>query len=229
MKAFFTAISFLTIFRLNLKDYDNENAPAYFPLVGFLIGLTAYFVLSSDIYLKEIFALITIIVFTGALHLDGLADTADALFSHKDKIKKLEIMKDSRIGTMGAVTLIIVLIFKLNIFGNISPGTIPVAMFFSRAVGTYIISNSCYARAEGTGNFFKSYSFKENLLIFLLSSLVLFIFINLKQYILISVISFILARLLIRVFNFFFGGWTGDTIGASIEFSEIIILYLLSF
>jgi adenosylcobinamide-GDP ribazoletransferase len=138
-------------------------------------------------------------------------------------------MKDSRIGVMGAITLILILILKINIFKNANPGIIPASMFFSRFIGGYVISNSKYARSEGTGNFFKDYSFRENVFILLLSSFALFIFIDLKQYLFVTIISFILAKLLIRQFNNSFGGWTGDTVGASIEFSEVIILYVLSF
>ena len=53
-------------------------------------------------------------IITGALHLDGLADSADGLFSHRSREQILEIMKDSRIGVMGVLALIFCLLFKMG-------------------------------------------------------------------------------------------------------------------
>ncbi len=78
----------------------------YFPLVGFIIGIITYLVsllvgimFPRDALVIAIIAVFTEVFLTGALHLDGLGDTADAFFSNRDKDRMLEIMKDSRLGT----------------------------------------------------------------------------------------------------------------------------------
>lgn len=83
---------------------------AYFPVVGLIIGglIGALDLLVVKIWPEPIPSLIIVILLaitTGALHIDGLGDTADGLFSHRSKEKSLEIMKDSRIGAMGMITV----------------------------------------------------------------------------------------------------------------------------
>lgn len=228
MNGFLTALSFLTIFKINLIEYDNKNAFKFFPLIGFILGLPAVLILKSDIFLKEGLALVFLIVMTGALHLDGLADTCDALFSHKNLNQKLEIMKDSRIGVMGSIALFLLLMFKLEILTYINPYFVPVSMFCSRFIGVFIMGSLEYAREQGTGSFFKGCDFNKNLFSLLISSLLLFFFIDVKQYIFLVIITVILGKFLIYMFKKYFGGWTGDLTGAGIEFSEIIILYILA-
>jgi len=74
-----------------------------------------------------------LIIITGALHIDGLADTSDAIFSHRGLADKLRIMKDSHIGSMGVISIFVVLSLKLialsHIENNIALIFIP---FYSR-------------------------------------------------------------------------------------------------
>ena len=61
------------------------------------------------------------IVISGGLHLDGLADTFDALFSYRDRERTLAIMKDPRLGTSGAIGLFIVLMYEISAFVILCP------------------------------------------------------------------------------------------------------------
>lgn len=229
MRGFITALTFLTIFRIDLKEYDNKNAVFFFPLVGVLISIPAYFLLKSELPFKFIFTLLYLIVITGALHIDGLADTADAFFSHKDREKKLEIMKDSRIGTMGAVAVILILLFKYELLKVIEPFYIILSVSYSRLGALIIIYFLPYARQQGTGAFFSSITMKNIYSIFLIiPPIVSFIYMSYFYFFLFN-ISFILISLsFLYIYKKVIGGWTGDMVGAYIEISEVILLYLLT-
>jgi adenosylcobinamide-GDP ribazoletransferase len=109
LRNFINAVQFLTIVTVSrkhkLEEGDLAKAMAYFPLVGFLIGLLL-------VYADKAFRLIVLpdsignlllvlfsILITRALHTDGLADTLDGLMGGTCKDSRLAIMKDSRIGT----------------------------------------------------------------------------------------------------------------------------------
>ena len=111
-------------------EYDEEKlgkSIKYFPLVGAIIGIFLYGIniLAGKITVNRQIAAIIIIIaeifITGLIHIDGLADTADGLFSYAEKEKILEIMKDSRVGTNGAVALILYFMTKVILLSEIRP------------------------------------------------------------------------------------------------------------
>ncbi|MCF6311802.1 MAG: adenosylcobinamide-GDP ribazoletransferase [Verrucomicrobiales bacterium] len=120
------AISFLTLLPVgNVGKGDLGKALFAFPLVGLLIGVISVtagfacqYLLAPPLHLIAV--LITATVLTGGLHLDGLADTFDALCSWRSREKKLKIMKDSRIGVMGALVLIFILLTKFVALGALA-------------------------------------------------------------------------------------------------------------
>ena len=115
MRKILIAISFFTRFPIKLKDVSEEefyDSMIFMPLVGLLVGAILFAVswALSYIHVIQLQALFTMIVYiwiTGGLHLDGFADTVDALFSARDHAKMMEIMKDSRLGSFGAIGLIL--------------------------------------------------------------------------------------------------------------------------
>lgn len=122
MRGLILAIQFLT--RLptpQLRGLDAANLPRsahWFPLVGLLIGtlLAATLWLGSriDPWLGALLTLLLWVWITGALHLDGLADMSDALgASHRDRERFLAVLADPHLGTFGAVSLVLQLVFKL--------------------------------------------------------------------------------------------------------------------
>jgi adenosylcobinamide-GDP ribazoletransferase len=106
-------------------DWINRSA-RYFPLVGQLVGLIAALVLLltaqiwSDL-VAGLLALLTAVLITGALHEDGLADTADGLGGGRDAAHRLAIMKDSRIGAYGVLALGFATALKLLSLASLSP------------------------------------------------------------------------------------------------------------
>jgi adenosylcobinamide-GDP ribazoletransferase len=106
-------------------DWINRSA-RYFPLVGQLVGLVAALVLLLAAQLwsplvADLLALLTAVLITGALHEDGLADTADGLGGGRDAAHRLAIMKDSRIGTYGVLALAFSAALKLVSLASLSP------------------------------------------------------------------------------------------------------------
>ena len=108
-----TALAFLTRLPVPLpKDPDLSRAAWSFPLVGLLVGAAAAGTrAAADQGLPPLpatlLAIAVAVVITGALHEDGLADIADATGAHVDRARKLEILKDPRVGAFGATALIL--------------------------------------------------------------------------------------------------------------------------
>ncbi|MGD9367096.1 MAG: adenosylcobinamide-GDP ribazoletransferase [Desulfobacteraceae bacterium] len=107
-----SAIQFLTIFPCPSRQAFNARAALpYFPICGLLIGtaLVVIDALAALIWPRPVVAMVDVIalaVISGALHLDGLADTADGLYGRRGPEQALSIMKDSRIGAMGMIAVL---------------------------------------------------------------------------------------------------------------------------
>lgn len=116
--AFLSAVQFLTVIPCGRRrEFDARAALPFFPLGGLLIGavLMGIHTLSGIWWPGPVVALLDIVglaVLTGGLHLDGLADTADGLYGQRPLEQSLAIMKDSRIGAMGTITVICCLAAK---------------------------------------------------------------------------------------------------------------------
>ncbi len=120
------AIQFLTILPLRTPDrFDARAALPYFPICGLLIGalLTGIDAVAGFIWPRPVAAVLDVLllaVISGALHLDGLADTADGLYGKRPLDRALAIMKDSRIGSMGVVAVVCCLAVKWAALANLS-------------------------------------------------------------------------------------------------------------
>lgn len=167
MTGFLEALQFLTIFRLksekNATQLKLAESQVYFPLVGACIGLILIavnksFSLVLPDALASLLLVIVLTILTGALHLDGLADTADALFSGKTREEKLLIMRDPHKGTFGILGLIIIILLKVDMLSQVPPALKNAGLFFmalfSRFSMNIAISFFPYARAEGKANVF---------------------------------------------------------------------------
>lgn len=118
MRNFISAIQFITILPVGrTRTFDPPKMIPYFPLVGLALGgLTAAFdMVAVNLWSKPVASLLDVIflaLLTGAFHIDGLGDTADGLLGQRSKEKTLDIMKDSRLGTMGLVAIVFGLSIK---------------------------------------------------------------------------------------------------------------------
>jgi adenosylcobinamide-GDP ribazoletransferase len=159
------AISFLTILPvIDQRPASDETVAAsfaWFPIVGFLIGVA---LVGEDWLLAHIFAqvirsvliVLSLTVLTGAVHLDGLADTADALGAGHDRDRALEILRDSRVGTFGASAIFFDLTLKIlalsTLAGHRRYAALIVAPMLARCAMLLVARGLPYLRASGSGS-----------------------------------------------------------------------------
>ncbi len=161
------AISFLTILPMGKSvTFAPPAMIPMFPVVGLIIGilLALFDQLAMRIFPNPAGAVLDVvflIVITGALHVDGLGDAADGIFSHRSRERTMEIMKDSRIGTMGLVAIVCMLAMKSSSLAMMESHQFTALMIipaYARASAIFGIRYLKYGRPEGgTGiDFFKS-------------------------------------------------------------------------
>ncbi len=159
-----SAIQFLTIIPCGRgHDFNARAALPFFPLCGLLIGVLLVMVdtMAALVWPRPIVALLDVIALaaiSGALHLDGVADTADGLYGHREPEQALAIMKDSRIGAMGSIAVLFCLAAKwaglahVNAHQNLWLLLVPAYARSAVLFGTKILP---YGRSkEGTGHSF---------------------------------------------------------------------------
>lgn len=231
---------FLT--RLPLPDPGPVSGPdlgrsvAFYPLVGLVIGLLVWGLFRllsefdiSDQYLSATLVLVAWVWLTGGLHLDGLADTADAWVGGLgSRSRTLEIMKDPRSGSFGVIALVLVLLCKWAAIitlaksgGAVSLIWIPVLARTQLLI--LFLSTPC-ARPEGLGAEVGAHLPRATawagLIVALIAS-ALFVGSPWLSLILAAGLLFVLARrsMMVRL-----GGFSGDTAGALVEMSEAVML-----
>ncbi len=239
IRNFVTALQFLTIITVSRKQRaagdDLAASLPYFPLVGFLIGLCLVY---ADLALAWVLphtignALLVLlaVVITRALHVDGLADTFDGFMGGADREAKLRIMKDSSIGTAGALGIIFLLFLKylsLNIlFHDNKTAALLMAPLLGRWSQTLMVFRAAYARESGTGRAFVGRLGTGGMIAAALSTVVLSAFVA-GPWALVFVPALFAATLLARWYIVrSLGGVTGDTIGAVSEVNEALVLLL---
>ena len=226
---FFSALSFLSIIRPASTRFDGRLAVYHFSYIGLIIGLGAYllsFLFSGAPHvINAVIILIYLTVITGALHLDGLADTADGLFSGRPKERMLEIMKDSRLGSMGAVALILLFLAKFSGLLYLESAAylilIPAYARVSMVFGVYFLN---YARQDGTA---KDFFGRFDSDVFIQYGILLVLsFIMIDGAVLFNIIYLIFTALIIKFYKSRMDGITGDMLGGMCETMEAFLLIL---
>lgn len=246
MKGLILLFRFMTRLPIGLDPkFDSDElgkGMRFFPVVGMVIGLIlflAFCLLGRIIYSPMVMAVILVIievVLTGGLHLDGLADTFDGIFSYRSKQKMLDIMKDSRLGTNGGLVLILYFFLKVALLVEGSsefPAVMPIMVLISPVIARLNSVVNCgaapYARATGMGKTFVDHTdgVAVGIATILTAAFVggaTYLF-ELPYTILIIIpIVMILGYLFAKLMTRKIGGITGDTLGAVVEISEIIVL-----
>ncbi|RDH81587.1 MAG: adenosylcobinamide-GDP ribazoletransferase [endosymbiont of Galathealinum brachiosum] len=243
MTAFLIALQFLTRFPLNFNiEWTDENVARsllWYPVVGFLIGL-CIFVISSllaeqnSILVAAIILSVWVII-TGGLHLDGLADSADAwVGSHGDKKRALEIMKDPQAGPIAVIVLVLVLLIKFSAINSLILNNeiylLIAAPVIARCVPLTLFLTTPYVREQGLGSAMAAYLPRELAwtVLSVVSIVSLFFLGFVQAVVLILVVACVLWYLRYLMVKFI-GGMTGDTIGAAIEFVEVVVLMAIVF
>lgn len=255
MKIFFIALQFLT--RLSIvkqtiwTEEDFGKSVKFFPAVGAVLGIIYATAIGFLIFLTgggiPIFVgavgFFLSIILTGGIHCDGLMDTADGLFSGRDKEKILEIMKDSRAGSFGVVSMIFIAALQISALAELAKfsaewacGAIFCAPIIGRLAMVFIIKKFPYAREQGIGKAFSVYA-TQKIFNFAFFETILFllplIFLSEKIF-LTSLTALFFAIIFSWRFGKFstskIGGVTGDIYGAVEIISEtlVLIIFLLT-
>ncbi len=235
------AISFLTVLPVG-RDIQATpemlgRSMGLFPAVGLMLGLglcICNWLLDSLLprAVLDCLLILLLIAVTGALHLDGVADLIDGLAGGKDHQSTLEIMKDSRVGAIGVVGLVMVLLLKYLSLYHIPLEYKNAALIFMPVAGRWMqLCLSCYSpyiRPEGGIGI----AFVENVgqaeflrgtAALILTALVLFWG---KGIFLVFLLG-IATMLFLRYFETRLGGITGDVLGAVTEMVEVLVLILI--
>lgn len=246
MKSFFiplsTAIRFLTLLPLSWRmeeDGDNFRTSLYFfPVVGVLIGSLGYLLatilcLFLPVEVVAVCMLCFLAFISGCLHLDGLADSADGLFSSRPREKALEIMKDSRVGAMGVVAIVFLILARYAALSSLDIKMLCLSIFFMPLVGrcvlVFIMATQQYARKEGgLGTLFYSDKSKKAAVLSLLIMMFLLTILNSAALLTLPLILFMTIFLFIKWCNAKLGGATGDTLGAACEIAETVTVLTFS-
>ena len=232
MKKFLIALQFLTIIPFKIKgkvdDNDLGKSLIYFPIVGLLIGLflvgITYISASLPPLVASALILIAWVIITGGIHLDGFADTCDGFYGNRRKEDILRIMRDSRVGTMGAVGVALILLFKFAVLSSIRSGdlwkVLIIAVVFARWSQAFACATSKYARDEGKAKYFIEYARKGDIFIGAVFTLLLNWFLMGIRGVILFVITLAVVSIFIRYAKRKIGGMTGDTVGAANEIAE---------
>ncbi|MGB9681442.1 MAG: adenosylcobinamide-GDP ribazoletransferase [bacterium] len=236
MNEFLEALKFLTIVPINRSTDERALAksPRVFPLVGFFLGLSLslFLFFFSRITGYWISIMLTILAWegiTGGIHIDGLADTFDGILSRKDRESILEVMRDSRIGTMGALAIFFLLTLKFLSLGEgyNAYTRVIVAPIYGRFLITLSIYLFPYGRKEGKGSIFSNVLTQRDIIFSGAITLVLGLLTGgekgLLAFFAVIIIGYLIGLYLTRRI----GGLTGDMYGAICEITELITLLIL--
>jgi len=220
-----------------VNDGDVARASWALPIAGILVGLAggATYWIAGAVGLTPgpaaILALASTILVTGALHEDGLADTADGLGGGRTREQKLEIMRDSRIGTYGACALLLSLGLRWSALAVIGrPGMVAAALLVSHAAARAALPAFMWlvppARTDGLSAKAGPASDQSALIAACLGILCLVSVFGMSKAIvavlLLTLAGLILGRLAVRQI----GGQTGDILGAFEQIGEIAIMLM---
>jgi cobalamin 5''-phosphate synthase/cobalamin synthase len=243
-KSFIISFSMYSILPMPRIDWDRDSMKYTFfflPWIGLLMGGLTYgwFLLSAECGFNSVFTAVILallpIVLSGGIHMDGLIDTCDAIFSYGEREKKLEILKDPRTGAFGVIGCAVYLLLLLGSYSQLlqTPkyaAILLLTFFVSRSLGAIALLSVAKAKKDGLGTTFADAAGRRfnltALYVYLVAVFVLMLCLN---WILGVVLALVLGGYVawyIRSIKKNFGGITGDLTGFLISSSELVILFV---
>ncbi|MBM9518977.1 adenosylcobinamide-GDP ribazoletransferase [Desulforhopalus vacuolatus] len=240
---FCAALRFLTIFPLPWRQEEDSSrfrrSVGWFTFLGILLGgigaLLAWGVASfASPAVTAVILLCYLAFVSSALHLDGVADSADGLLSARSRERSLEIMKDSRVGAMGVAALIFLLLGKFAALLSLPAEGLPAALFFMPFAGRcallFSMGTMHYARKEGgMGALFYGDDMQRHAVIALVLLTVLLCMVYGSHGLLVLAGILLGFAFLRRKSILILGGATGDILGAQCELAELMTALTVSF
>ncbi len=236
------AIRFLTILPLpgNGDRAPEELAAAarFFPVVGVLIGgaMAALAVGLWSLFppaVASVLLVTAMLAVSGGFHLDGLSDTADGFLSSRGKDRVLEIMKDSRIGAMGVIAIMGVVLLKVAAMASLADAQVPKAAFLMPVAGrcVLVIGINVLPGARVDGGLGSVFCQNRSLLQALWALVVLFaagwLVLRWTGLLATAAALVVIIAFSLRCYRKI-GGATGDTLGATCELAETAIAIALT-
>lgn len=250
-KELVAAIRFLSIlpipgatqlFRTDASEADGRifSGSVYFSLVGLLLAVLLWLValifgsIVSGLVVAALLV-VALIILTGGLHLDGLMDCCDGLFGGRSREEKLEIMRDSRVGSFGVLGGVSILLLKFALLASLDTHQLPLALLMILPLARWNMVLAMYAypgaRSGGLGMAFRQTVTRNRVIYASILTLVITLIIAvLAGHIILGLILFVCGALLTWIIGEYvtsaLGGLTGDSYGALTEISEVVLLLL---
>lgn len=243
---FFSTLVFLTRLPVKFKfKYESKSDNMiFFPLVGLILGgmLLAVSYLANMIFgshISAILTVLTLVILTGGLHLDGLSDSFDGLFSYRDKETIILIMKDSRIGAMGLLSVVFAMMLKIAFFEFLIKSGYMLIIPIIPMVGRMSVIMACYKGVPMSkskmgepfiGKLSRSKYCGIILFYITLTSVLMYFLFGVKLVIANAIAILMLHLIVISIKRFVYekiDGISGDILGAICEITETIFVPIL--
>jgi adenosylcobinamide-GDP ribazoletransferase len=236
MRTFFAAVSFLTIVRVPVQNILPGRAAIFFPIVGAILGAAGagIFIAANLVLPVSLSALLAVAFWTmisGVLHEDGLADVADAMRAGRTPEKMLAILKDSRIGTYGAVAIVLSMIARWQALQHVpAPRILLVCIVAQSVPRAAMVSLAWLSRpsGEGLGLAFASSLTTPVALIAIAQGIFFSMLLGWRPGLLILAGAYLIVRAARAYFYKRIGGVNGDCLGAVEQLLEIFVLILFA-
>lgn len=241
MRLILIALQFLTIiplpFSLRCEKEDLGRSTAFFPVVGLVIGALlagANWLISPWLArpLCDALLITLLTLVTGALHLDGLADVCDGLAARGGRERFLAVMKDSQVGAVGAVGLVLGLLLKWQALAAVPADLKWPALLLFPALARFgqvlTMTGARHARQDGLGASIARGTGAVTLTVaFVTTAAAGFYLLGLRGVVPLAAVC-ILTCAGRMFFQHKLGGLTGDTIGCLSELNEVLALVVIS-
>lgn len=237
LTSFLLALQFMTRLPIRVDEPDAEliaESPRWYPAAGVVIGVIVGLVqvgaaLIWTPLVAAVLSTATGIVLTGALHEDGFADTCDGLGGGRTRERALEIMRDSRIGSYGALGLIVMLGGKIAVVAALPAGAAFWVLVAGHAVSRgsmlWVMQVLTYVRAQGSGSAVARRQPPQGVRVAGITcglALLPLAFVQPPHVLILGLAGLVAGHFALRRrFETRLGGYTGDCLGATQQASEI--------
>jgi adenosylcobinamide-GDP ribazoletransferase len=238
LNALSLALSFLTIVPVRVEYRGPQQlarASVWFPVVGGLVGAVAAAALIGAQHLfgrpvATVVALVVLVVVTGGLHQDGLADTADGLGVRGDRVRRLEVMRDSAVGVFGVLALLAWGLLLVTALQPLSDRHVVLTLIAAGAAARWAAvlhaNATAPARADGLGAGFEP-TWRILAAASVLAGAIVLISCGLTAGAVAVVVALGVALASVAFARTFVGGRTGDTLGATVAVTEVCVCLAL--
>ena len=237
INSFLTALTFLSVVpvpKRYLPEWNSKNLRFFcvmIPVTGILFAAFWFLIFSAlnkfESFSGELRGFVMTfltLTLTGGLHMDGLMDSCDAIFSRRERETRLKILSDTHTGSFAVMGCVLALMSKTFLFAEIFSHSFQINFFipiYSRLGMALILNNLPFAKSGGLAVMLGTLRKKRDNFFFSIIFIILFCLNNSIIIPAIFVLSLIIwSKICLKIF----GGITGDLLGAFLEISEILLL-----